>query len=42
MIEVQQQPLPLVPAELAVVVDAKELSKYMTEEELQLLGKGQA
>ena len=42
VIEVQQQPLPLVPAELAVVFDAKELSKYMTEDELQLLGKGQA
>jgi succinate dehydrogenase / fumarate reductase flavoprotein subunit len=42
VIEVQQQSLPLVPAELAEVFDAKELSKYMTEEELQLLGKGQA
>ena len=40
-IDVQQQPLPLVPAELAALFDAKELSKYMTPEELVLLGKGQ-
>jgi succinate dehydrogenase / fumarate reductase flavoprotein subunit len=40
-IEVQQQSLPLVPAELATLFDGKELSKYMTSEELALLGKGQ-
>lgn len=40
-IEVQKQSLPLVPAELAALFDGKELSKYMTSEELALLGKGQ-
>lgn len=40
-IEVQQQPLPLMREELATLFDGKELGKYMTSEELALLGKGQ-
>ena len=40
-ISIDQKPLPLVPAELASLFEAKELSKYMTAEELALLGKGQ-
>ena len=41
VIEVQQQPLPLMREELATLFDGKELGKYMTSEELVLLGKGQ-
>ena len=40
-IEAQQQPLPLMREELATLFDGKELGKYMTSEELALLGKGQ-
>jgi len=40
-IEVRQQPLPLMREELATLFDGKELGKYMTSEELVLLGKGQ-
>ena len=40
-IEAQQQPLPLMQEELATLFDGKELGKYMTSEELALLGKGQ-
>jgi hypothetical protein len=32
----------LMPAELASLFDTKELSKYMTEEELSTLGMGKA
>ena len=40
-IEAQQQPLPLMREDLATLFDGKELGKYMTSEELALLGKGQ-
>ncbi|MFM8896335.1 MAG: fumarate reductase/succinate dehydrogenase flavoprotein subunit [Actinomycetales bacterium] len=39
---VATQPLPLMRAELAELFEAKELSKYMTEEELSTLGKEKA
>ena len=36
------QALPLMRAELAALFDSKELSKYLTEEELSDLGKEKA
>jgi succinate dehydrogenase / fumarate reductase flavoprotein subunit len=39
---VSPQPLPLLPTDLAELFDTKELSKYVSADELQLLGKGEA
>jgi succinate dehydrogenase / fumarate reductase flavoprotein subunit len=37
-VDVRHQPLPVVPVELLSLFDRKELSKYLTEEELSVLG----
>jgi succinate dehydrogenase / fumarate reductase flavoprotein subunit len=41
-VEVVKQPLPTMPTELLALFDRDELSKYMTEDELSALPRGDA